>query len=135
MDTMTDNCIFCKIAKGEIPCNKIYEDNEYVAFLDINPLNKGHALVIPKKHFRWVYDVEDQGKYWTVAQKMTKKLLEKMHASYVMFVTLGEEVHHAHIHVIPRYENDGHVGFPDFKNKKSISAEEMNQIAEKIRIK
>ena len=74
---MTDNCIFCKIAKGEIPCNKIYEDNEYVAFLDINPLNKGHALVIPKKHFRWVYDVEDQGKYWTVAQKMTKNFSKK----------------------------------------------------------
>ena len=88
---MTNNCIFCKIAKGEIPCNKIYEDNEYLAFLDISPLNKGHTLVIPKKHFRWVYDVPEQGKYWAVAQKITKQLLDKMHASFVMFVTWGEE--------------------------------------------
>lgn len=132
---MTDNCIFCKIAKGEIPCHKVYEDKEYLAFLDIGPVNKGHTLIIPKKHFRWVYDVDDQGNYWSVAQTLAKKMVKNLHASYVMFVTWGEEVHHAHIHLIPRYENDGHVGFPDFKNKKIVSAEEMKQIVEKMATK
>lgn len=132
---MDDNCIFCKIANGEIPCSKVYEDNEYLAFLDIGPVNKGHTLVIPKKHFRWVYDVTEHGKYWTVAQRLAQAMIKNLHASYVMFVTWGEEVHHAHIHVIPRYEDDGIVGFPDFKNKKTFSKEEMKQIADKIAMK
>lgn len=129
---MSAACIFCKIAKGEIPCNKIYEDNEFLGFLDINPVTKGHALVIPKKHFRWVYDVDDQEKYWTVAQYLTKSIIKNLHASYVMIVTWGEEVHHAHIHLIPRYEDDGIVGFPNFDKKKIISKEEMEQITKKL---
>ena len=132
---MTDNCIFCKIAKGEIPSNKVYEDNEYLAFLDISPVNKGHTLVIPKKHFRWVYDVQEQGKYWTVAQHLAQAMVKKLDASYVMFVTWGEEVHHAHIHLIPRYEDDGIIGFPDFNKKKTFSKEEMKEIAEQIGMK
>ncbi|MBI5072916.1 HIT family protein [Candidatus Woesearchaeota archaeon] len=130
-----ENCIFCKIAKGEIPCNKIYEDNEYLAFLDINPVNKGHTLVIPKKHFRWVYDVPEQGKYWTIAQKISQEMVKKIPAMFVHAVTWGEEVHHAHIHLIPRYEDDGIIGFPDFKNKKTFSQEEMKEIAEQIGMK
>ena len=126
-------CIFCKIVKGEIPCNKVYEDKEYLAFLDIGPINKGHTLIIPKKHFRWVYDVPDQGSYWKVAQKIVESVIKNLGAEYVMFVTWGEEVHHAHIHVIPRYENDGHVGFPDFQKKKSFSADEMKYIEKQVK--
>lgn len=132
---MTDNCIFCKIAKGEIPCNKVYEDNEYLAFLDIKPLNKGHTLVIPKKHFHWVYDVEDQSGYWKAAQKIAQTIVKHLGAKYVMFVTWGLEVPHAHIHVVPRYENDHHPGFLDWEKSLKFSSDEMKQIAETIGIK
>lgn len=126
------NCIFCKIAKGDIPCNKVYEDKEVFAFLDIRPLNPGHTLVIPKKHYRWVYDVKDQGGYWTIAQKVAQKLVKELKAQYVMFVTWGLEVPHAHIHVIPRFENDGHPGFIAWENAKQLSPEQMKNIAKRI---
>ncbi len=126
------NCIFCKIGAGEIPSLKVFEDDDYLAFLDISPLNKGHTLVIPKKHERWVYDVIDQGSYWDVASALAKKMEEKLGASYVMFVTWGLEVPHAHIHVVPRYENDGHPGFLDFGLKKKFNDEDMKNIAEKL---
>ena len=67
---MTDNCIFCKIVSGDIPSYKIYEDDEYLAFLDIAPFADGHTLVIPKKHYQFVWDVEEVGKYIEVAQKI-----------------------------------------------------------------
>ena len=130
---MNEFCIFCKIAKGEIPCNKIYEDKKFLAFLDIQPLNPGHTLIIPKKHFQWVYDVVDQGAYWEVAKKTAHSLVKNLQAEYVMFVTWGLEVPHAHIHVVPRYDNDGHPGFIDFSKKKTISAEKMKEIAKRIR--
>lgn len=126
-------CIFCKIAKGEIPCNKVYEDNNYLAFLDIKPLNKGHVLVIPKKHFQWVYDVDDQGSYWKVAQNIAKQLVAKMNAKYVHFVTWGLEVPHAHIHVVPRYENDQHDGFLQWEKSLKLSQDEMKEIVERVK--
>jgi histidine triad (HIT) family protein len=127
------NCIFCKIAAGEIPCHKVFENDDYVAFLDISPINKGHALVIPKKHARWVYDVEDQGGYWDVASKLAKKMEKELGAAYVMFVTWGLEVEHAHIHVVPRYTDDDHPSFLDFELKKKFSDEEMEEVVEKLR--
>lgn len=125
------NCIFCKIAKGEIPCYKVYEDHDFLAFLDIHPLNKGHCLIIPKKHYRWVYDVDDT-KYWAVANTIANKLVALFGAQYVCFITWGLEVEHAHIHVVPRYENDGFSGFIDWKKTKEFSADEMKKIAEKL---
>jgi len=128
------SCTFCRIATGEIPALKVYEDKEYVGFLDINPINKGHTLIVPKKHVQWVYDVVDQGSYWKIAQKIAKKILAELKAEYVMFVTWGLEVHHAHIHVVPRYENDHHKGFLDWEAKVTVSQEEMKEIARKITI-
>lgn len=128
---MTD-CIFCKIAAGQIPCNKIYEDKDYLAFLDIKPLNPGHALIIPKKHFRWVYDVDDQAGYWNLAKNIAQKMVKTLKAEYAMFVTWGLEVPHAHIHVIPRFDQHNDPGFIDWENVKQIPAEEMKRIAEKL---
>ncbi len=96
------DCIFCKIVKGEIPSHKIYEDDNYVAFLDIEPHIEGHTLVIPKKHHRWVYDVEDIGGYWEAVKKVTNKLQEKLSPSFVSYYTYGMDVPHAHVHVLPR---------------------------------
>ena len=64
------DCIFCKIVSGKIPCYKVYEDENFLAFLDIRPLNLGHTLVIPKKHFRWVWDVPNIGEYFEVVCKI-----------------------------------------------------------------
>ena len=101
------DCIFCKIIKGEIPCHKVYEDEIFLAFLDINPVSSGHTLLIPKKHFRWVYDVDHFGQYWQVAQKIANALKSSsLNPDFVSFLTMGNDVHHAHIHIIPRKNND-----------------------------
>lgn len=101
------DCVFCKIVKGEIPCHKIYEDDNFLAFLDINPVSFGHTLLIPKNHFRWVYDVSNFGEYWKVAQKIALAIQESsLNPKYISFLTMGDDVAHAHIHIIPRYNND-----------------------------
>ena len=68
------DCIFCKIIKNEIPCDKISENSNFIAFLDVNPVNPGHVLVIPKKHYRWIYDIENFGKYFEFIKKIAKAL-------------------------------------------------------------
>ena len=101
------DCIFCKIVKGEIPCHKIYEDDNFFAFLDINPISHGHTLLIPKIHYRWVYDVLEFGEYWQVAKKITLAIKNcSLNPEYVSFLTMGKEVEHAHIHIIPRSSDD-----------------------------
>lgn len=129
---MTD-CIFCKIIKGEIPSYKVYEDENFLAFLDINPLNPGHTLVIPKKHYRWVLDVPQFGKYWEFAGKIAKKLQQNLKTDSINFVTLGYEVPHAHVHVIPRFKNDDLGGTIDWSKHKKLSPTDMNKIMEEVR--
>lgn len=128
-----ENCIFCKIAKGEISSFKIYEQDDFIAFLDVNPLNPGHVLVIPKKHFRWVWDVDNVGEYFEVVKKIAKKLQEVMKTEYVASGIAGNEIPHAHIHLVPRFDSDGHGGWLDVQKIKKISSEEMKRIAEKIK--
>lgn len=102
-----ENCIFCKIVKGEIPSYKVYEDDLFLAFLDINPANLGHTLLIPKKHYRWVYDVPEFDKYWKIAQKIAFGIKNSpLKPDFVTFLTMGNEVPHAHIHIIPRNDSD-----------------------------
>jgi histidine triad (HIT) family protein len=100
-----DDCIFCKIAKGG-QCQKIAEDNNFLAFLDINGFSNGHTLIIPKAHYRWTYDVPNFGEYWEFTHKVTKIIQEKYSPLYVSYLTMGNEVPHAHIHIIPRYQDD-----------------------------
>lgn len=101
------DCIFCKIIKGEIPCSKVYEDEKFLAFLDINPVSSGHTLLIPKNHYRWVYDVPQFDQYWQVAQKIALAIkTSSLNPDFVTFLTMGNEVPHAHIHIIPRNNND-----------------------------
>jgi histidine triad (HIT) family protein len=102
-----DDCIFCKIIKGEIPCYKVYEDDNFLAFLDINPVSLGHTLLIPKIHYRWVYDVPNFGEYWQVVQKIALNIKNSaLNPEYISFLTMGNEIPHAHIHIIPRSVND-----------------------------
>lgn len=126
-----DNCIFCKIVKGEIPSYKVQEDKDFLSFLDIRPTNPGHVLVIPKKHYRWVWDVQEN--YSKVCNKVARALKKAFSTDYVVSFVMGDEVHHAHIHLVPRVKNDGHGGLINLKDIKQISADEMKAIAEKIR--
>ena len=128
-----EDCIFCKIVEGKIPCYKIDEDDSFLAFLDIKPINEGHALIIPKKHYRWVWDVEDFGKYWEFTRKVTKNILKNLSAESVHYVTVGEAVQHAHIHVVPRYKDDGLGGLPDWLKSKNFSDDEMKKVLDRVR--
>jgi histidine triad (HIT) family protein len=97
-----EHCIFCKIVAGEIPCHTIYEDAEFLAFLDIRPLSAGHTLIIPKKHHRWVWDVANVGAYFEVARSVALAQKKAFSTDEVFSKIYGEEVHHAHIWV---YQN------------------------------
>src|SRR3989338_453513 len=108
-----DQCIFCKIVRGEIPSKKIYEDKDVLAFLDINPANPGHTLVVPKKHAEDITksSEEDITKALLIVKKITHELKEKMNAIGVNVLqnngtAAGQIVAHTHFHVIPRYPND-----------------------------
>jgi len=111
---MTD-CIFCKIANGEIPAKKIYEDQKFLAFLDVNPRAAGHCLVIPKRHAATLSDIsqEDAGHMFQIVRYLAKMIIERMGAKgYNVGSNNGEAagqvVAHLHIHIIPRYDTDKH---------------------------
>ncbi|MFA5749886.1 MAG: HIT family protein [Candidatus Shapirobacteria bacterium] len=127
-----DDCIFCKIIKGEIPCFKVYEDDTFFAFLDINPLNPGHTLLIPKTHFSWVDDVEPYDLYWQTARKLSKAIKQVLSAQLVSQIVYGLGVPHAHIHLVPKFENDDHFGGIHPDHVKNICPGEMVTIAQKI---
>lgn len=98
-----DNCIFCKIAAGEIAAQKSYEDDKVVAFLDIHPKGPGHTLLIPKAHTRWFYEMPDElsDHLFRVAKKLARELKDEHGALLVRLSIVGDEVPHTHIHLIP----------------------------------
>lgn len=131
------DCIFCKIIAGEIPCKKIGESEKAIAFLDIAPLNKGHALVIPKKHFQDIYDIEEEDLKEVIAltRKVANALKKAVQADGINLYQCNEPaaqqvVMHYHMHIIPRFEEDG-LGFT--WNTKEFSEEETNELLEKIK--
>ena len=126
-----DDCIFCKIVTGQIPSYKIYEDEKYLGFMDIFPRSKGHSLVIPKKHYRWVNDVPEFGEYWEVTKKISLAVQKTLGARFICYLTLGEEVHHAHIHVLPQTE-DGINGIKMTEIIK-MEKEEIGKLSENIK--
>ena len=96
-----DNCIFCKIVKGEIPTRKVYEDDNFLAIIDINPRSPGHTQVIPKKHYRWVWDVPNLGEYFEVAKKIAFAQRKAFDTEMIIGSVVGEDVPHAHIWIYP----------------------------------
>lgn len=108
------DCIFCKIANGEIPSNTIYEDNDYRVILDLGPATKGHALVLPKKHYADLFEIPEETVAGAVkvAKKVAGIMKEKLECDGLNLVqnngeTAGQTVMHFHLHIIPRYKNDG----------------------------
>ena len=123
--------IFSKIAAGEIPSYKCAENEEFYAFLDINPVAKGHALVIPRREVDYIFDMDDDeiGRYQQFAKRVAVAMKKAFPCKKVAQVVLGLEVPHAHIHLIPM-NSEADVDFR--KEKLQLSQEEMQQIANKI---
>jgi histidine triad (HIT) family protein len=128
-----EECIFCKIVRKELPSYSVFEDENYIAFLDIRPMNPGHTLVVPKKHHRWVWDVPEAGRYFETATRIARALQKTMKTEWIAADVAGMGVAHAHLHLIPRFPEDGHGEFVDGKNVKTIPVEEMKSIAESVR--
>ena len=127
------DCIFCKIVKGEIPSYKVYEDDKYFAFLDIRPLNPGHTLVIPKKHYRYVNDVPDFGEYFELAKRVSEGIKKVTGHEHLYFLSVDNLVKHAHVWILPHFEGDGHGTDVNWEAVKKIGEEEMKKIAEDIK--
>ena len=123
--------IFAKIAAGEIPSYKCAENDQFYAFLDINPLVKGHTLVIPRKEVDYIFDMDDDeiAEFQVFAKKVAKAIKSAFPCKKVAQVVLGLEVPHAHIHLIPM-QNEGDVDFR--REKLKLSEDEFQEIAQKI---
>jgi len=108
-----ENCIFCKIAAGDIPSATIYEDDDFRVILDIEPASKGHALILPKEHYANLYELPDElaAKVLVVAKKVISKMTDIVGCDGYNVLqnngeTAGQTVFHFHMHLIPRYEKD-----------------------------
>lgn len=132
-----ENCIFCKIAGGEIPAATLYEDEDFRVILDLGPASKGHALILPKTHAANIYELPDElaGKAMVLAKKMAAKMTEALKCDGFNIVQnngecAGQTVFHFHMHLIPRYKGDG-VGLTWTPGK--LSDEEREEILAKVK--
>ena len=117
-----DDCVFCRIVRKEIPAEIIYEDDDFIAFLDINPQSPGHTQIVPKEHYRWVWDVPDVGSYFEVARKIAVAQKKAFGTEFILSKIVGDEVPHAHIWIFPGGEVSGNK--MDFKeNARKIKRE------------
>lgn len=131
-----DDCIFCKIANGEIPSKTLYEDEQFRVILDLGPAAKGHALVLPREHFANLYELPEEwcAKAFVLAKRMAVQMTEKLGCDGFNLVqnngeAAGQTVSHFHVHMIPRYKEDGQkIGW----NPLSPSQEELEAVREEI---
>lgn len=135
-DTEND-CVFCKLASGEIPRTAIFEDADTVAFLSTGPINPGHTLLIPKKHFANIYELSDDvaAKLGVNLKKLSKSIKDAMKANGINIMmnndrAAGQAVFHAHFHIIPRFSGDG---LQNWEHSKSYKKGEADEITERIR--
>ena len=133
--SLEKDCIFCKIVRGEIPANRIYEDKEFLAFLDIKPISKGHTLVIPKHHCKNLLDFPkaEETDLLELIKKVASAVVKATNADGFNLgmnngKAAGQVIHHAHFHIIPRFDNDGLHNWPN----KDTSKEELEQVQKKI---
>jgi len=131
-----NDCLFCKIIAGEIPAKKVYEDDNFFAFLDINPVNLGHTLVVPKQHFVNIFDIPETTttQIGPVIKKLAQAVKDGTQADGVNIVinnetAAGQIIFHAHVHIIPRYLNDG---FQHWKGAGGHTEKDFKKMQEKI---
>ncbi len=124
--------IFTKIINGEIPCYNVAEDENYFAFLDINPLSKGHTLVVPKKEIDYLFDLDDQiySGLFTFVKKVSVAIENSVDCIRIGMVVYGLDVPHAHIHLIPVMGTGNELSFSNPRVK--LTSEEFKEIAERI---
>ena len=133
-----ENCIFCKLANGDIPTNVIYEDDTFTVILDADPATRGHALILPKEHAANIYELPDEtaAKVFVLAKKLATKMTEILKCDGFNIVqnngtVAGQTVFHFHMHLIPRYIGDGteeRLGW----NYAGLSAEEIAEICKEL---
>jgi histidine triad (HIT) family protein len=133
---MKNNCVFCAIADGEIPCFKIYEDDVVLAYMDINPFTRGHALVIPKAHTECLLDTPDETLAKVVARvkKVAAHMKEALPCDGFNILqnngeAAGQTVRHVHFHIVPRYGSEP-IAFESHKG----DMEELKALADRIRL-
>ncbi|OYT52936.1 MAG: HIT family protein [Candidatus Altiarchaeales archaeon ex4484_2] len=137
------DCIFCRIVKGELPARKVYEDEDVIGLLDIQPFSRGHVLVIPKKHVVWFHEMSEEltGKVFKAANRISQKMKKAYDVEYIDLFARGMRIPHVHIFLIPTMKGEKNV-FDMFVNMFSyvqenltnpFSDEEMDEIAEKLR--
>ena len=135
-----NNCIFCKLANGEIPTNAIYEDDDFKVILDASPASKGHALILPKEHYANIDEIDDEG--LAKASKLAKKIIT--HEKDVLKCdgynvvqnngeVAGQTVFHYHMHLIPRYASDDNTNVIEWKHKE-FTDDEMAQICKEMKL-
>lgn len=122
MKILEKGCIFCKITRKELPSYTVFEDENYIAFLDIRPLNPGHTLVAPRRHYRWVWDVPGVGPYFETTTRIAKAQQRAMKTDWIAADVAGMGVPHAHIHLVPRFPDDNLGEFINGKNVKNGSS-------------
>jgi histidine triad (HIT) family protein len=136
------DCVFCKIVIGEFESSKVYEDEKILAFMDINPVNTGHILIIPKKHVELIAELDDgtSGKMFVLANKINRALrvsdirLEGINYFLADGKAAGQEVFHAHLHVFPRFKNDGFgLKFNENYRKNRPAKSVFDSIAEQVK--
>jgi len=132
-----ESCIFCKIVRKEAPASCIYEDGRTMAFLDIRPLNEGHTLVIPKKHYDYIYNVPEQdiAHLFTVVKKVACAVKKGIGAEGISITqhnesAAGQDIFHVHVHVIPRYKGQK---LPRFEEIQQKEREKLDAVAKKLR--
>lgn len=131
-----DNCVFCKIASGEIPSYTLYEDEDFKVFLDLSPTSFGHALIIPKEHYRNLFELDDSiaSKALILAKKVATAMKKSLNCDGLNILqnngeVAGQTMFHFHIHVIPRYKNDNTQIIFD---QKSLTEEDAHKIIDSI---
>lgn len=134
-----EDCIFCSIIKGDIPASKVYEDDEVLAFLDVAPVNPGHTLVIPKKHYPTLIDTPDNEltNLTKKVKRIAKGVMEGVSSEgFNLSVNNGEiagqEVPHVHFHIMPRFKGDGHTFWAKTKYKEGEAEEVARKISKAI---
>jgi histidine triad (HIT) family protein len=130
-----DDCLFCKIVAGEIPCQKIGESEHFICFLDIKPITEGHSLIVPKEHFTDITEFPDDldVEFFAFAKEMARKITKAVGAQGFNLgmnngAAAGQVVFHQHTHLIPRFDDDGLSSWPH----QSPSQEELERVKKKI---
>ena len=132
------NCIFCKIANGEIPSTTLYEDEDFRVILDLGPATRGHALLLPKEHYSNLFELDDAvaAKVLVTAKKVAAKMKAALGADGFNLVqnngeVAGQTVFHFHMHLIPRYESDDNKNVIEW-NHKEFTDDEMKKICDEM---